>query len=430
MRQATYDLGNGYKVYAGQSDDPFYVDLGAIFDLLTIRPGAPGDRGGGVDGLGGFNCQTIALQVPIAALTRNHAMPADAKDPNAIIGVYAPASRRGDTSPILGGRPGGGDDQGEDDRNRGDRGDSEDRDDEAIAWRQVSRLGMPLTNEVIIHLADKDRWNRTDPVNDSQFLEYFANPEPAGLLHAIYGLDVPANPRNDIVAVFNAGLEGVNQPANVVPADLLRLNMLEPLSATPNRLGLLVGQLDGFPNGRRLTDDVVDIELRALAGVLAGKNIAPNNLLGDGVDRNDLDLQASFPYVSAAHQGFEHTHHRVEPVTPPPPPEAVGAAGAGSASSGEVEAARAPSVIFASKDGGRGAAIRYSQPAAGHVTVRVYNVRGQLVRTIVDQDETAGAHSVAWDGANETGNAAGSGMYFYRAELGGKAFDQKMILFR
>lgn len=174
--EAVHDLGNGVTVFAGPRDDPFFVDLGSVFDLLTIRPGAPGNAGGGVDGLGGFNVQTIAIQVPIAQLTAMHdEHDEDDKDEDdqddeddgkvdkavsSIIGVWATSSRQ--KVRVL--RK-----DGEAPRNSG-------------RWAQTSRLGMPLVNEVVIPLKDKDRFNASKPNKDGQFLEYVTDPEIAGLL--------------------------------------------------------------------------------------------------------------------------------------------------------------------------------------------------------------------------------------------------------
>ncbi len=417
MQQAVQTVDGDIKVYAGQSDDPFFVDLGAVFDLLTIRPGAPGNAGGGIDGLGGFNCQTIAIQVPIAKLTANGAMPTGNTDPNAILGVWATANRPKKGVGVI-----FGDDRG--------------------SWRQVSRLGMPLVNEIVIPLGDKDRWNASRPADDGQFLSYVVDPEPARLLNALYGLTVPPTPRNDLVAVFLTGVEGLNKRADVVPSEMIRLNVAIAPSTTPNRLGVLAGQLDGFPNGRRLVDDIVDIELRAVAGILVGAG-EPNSLLGDGVDANELAFQAAFPYVAAAHSGFTHEHHAMTPasaaraaegtvapaslglVVPSPGPATAGAAGS-LAAVGDGGAIAVPSVVYASTVGG--ARIRFAQPAAGPVSFRIYNVRGQVVRTLLNETRDAGEHVLAWDGADDSGARVAAGMYFYRGEVGGARFDQKLVM--
>jgi hypothetical protein len=412
MQQAVQTVDSDIRVYAGQSDDPFFVDLGAVFDLLTIRPGAPGNAGGGVDGLGGFNCQTIAIQVPITKLTATGDMPSGATDPDAILGVWATASR-----PKKGVGPATGSDR--------------------AAWRQVSRLGMPLVNEIVLPLAQKDVWNASEPSDDGQFLSYVVDPEPARLLHALYGLPVPEAPRNDLVAVFLTGVAGLNKRDDVVPAEMIRLNVAIPPSASPNRLGVLAGQLDGFPNGRRLVDDVVDIELRAVAGVLTGAG-EPNSLLGDGVDANELPFQSSFPYVAPAHAGFAHDHHAMTPagaanhesVAPASLGLDVPVAGAASSSPATVAGTTGagPSVVYASTS--EGARIRFAQPAAGRVSFRIYNVRGQLVRTLLDDTRPAGEATLAWDGTDDAGARVAAGMYFHRGEIGGERFDQKLVMVR
>jgi len=299
---AVHSLPHNVKVFAGQRDDPFFVDLGAVFDLLTIRV-PPGNMGGGVDGLGGFNVHTLALQVPITQLTACHCIPSGSGDPNAVIGVWSTASRPRHT--VL-------------------------NNDGTVTtygqYVQVSRLGMPLVNEVVIPLGQKDRWNNSKPQDDGQFLTYVTDPELARLLNVLYAgvLDpIPETGRDDLVTVFLTGISGLNQPPNVVASEELRLNVAIPpcpasTCATYSRLGVIGGDNAGFPNGRRLADDVVDIEERAVACGY-GFDFAPcvnnpsalNNLLGDGVDANDMPFLSSFPYVGTPHQGFDHQHHLV-----------------------------------------------------------------------------------------------------------------------
>jgi hypothetical protein len=288
-------------VFAGQRDDPFFVDLGSVFDLLGLRPFnaahvIPLPPAPGVDGLKGLNTHTIAIQVPKHRLTHDGSLGTDAANTNSIIGVYSTTLRRRLRI-----------DPDRDDR-RGDH-DWNGDDDRGNDWVQVSRLGMPLVNEVVIPLGRKDRFNASDPRDDQQFASLVLNPEPARLIPVLYPVvHVPTAPRNDLVAIFLTGVAGLNQPAHVRPSEMIRLNMAIPPSASPNRLGLLAGQLDGFPNGRRLGDDVVDIEVRALAGATPftpAFNVAPNNLLGDGVDANDKTFLPNFPYVASPFAGFE-----------------------------------------------------------------------------------------------------------------------------
>lgn len=295
-------LGNGGKVFAGPRDDSFFVDIGAIVDLLTLRPvqqlhmvPPTAQSASGVDGLKGYNVHTIAIQVPIADLVAGGTAPTVPTAANAVIGVWASSSRSRVTilntgasrQQLLGGTS------------------------------QVSRLGMPLVNEVVLSRAFKDIFNASEPAGDAPlftsnetFRNRVLNPEVATLMTALYGISVPPAPRNDLVQVFLTGLPGANQPPNVVPAEMIRLNVAVPVTAQPNRLGALANDVGGFPNGRRLGDDVVDIALRVVAGVLVdGFNKSPNNALTDGVDANDEEFLATFPYVALPHQGFESRPH-------------------------------------------------------------------------------------------------------------------------
>src|SRR5436309_383541 len=158
---------------------------------------------------------------------------------------------------------------------------------------------MPLVNEVVIPVGQKDKWNGSRPVDDAQFGSYVTDPEVPKLLQLIYKIPAPAAPRNDLVAVFLTGVAGLNQPPGVRPAEMLRLNTDLAPTANPARLGVLAGDIAGFPNGRRLTDDVVDITLQAAVGVLGGVRSS----LGDGVDRNDVAFGRTFPYLAPPHSG-------------------------------------------------------------------------------------------------------------------------------
>jgi len=281
------------KIFAGQRDDPFWVDLGGLFDTLTIRS-LPGNAGGGIDALTGFNVQTIAVQVPIADLTATGQAPTGPTDDNAIIGIWSTANRYSTT--VI-----------NSDGERKGEGD----------LVQVSRLGMPLVNEVVVPVGVKDHFNGSQPKDDAQYLDAVLHPVLPGLLNQIYGVKVPDGDRNDLVSVFLTGVDGLNKPANGVPSEMLRLNMAIPpaKAGEENRMGVLGSDNAGFPNGRRLGDDVVDIELQVVAGVLFSNdfNVAPNNRLGDGTDYNDRDFLGAFPYVATPHQGFEHKHHRQKP---------------------------------------------------------------------------------------------------------------------
>lgn len=296
---AVTSLPDGIKVFAGQRDDPFFVDLGSVFDLAGLRPFnplhvLPLPAAPDVDGVAGFNTHSIVIQVPTADLISS----------SATIGVYASASRQKVTVRSRG-----------HEKNNG-------------PWVQVSRLANPLINEVVIPLAQKDAWNGTDPRNDGRFLPFYTGPEVTRLENALYPVldDAPQTNRGDLVAVLLTGVPTLNFTGDT-KSDLIRLNTSIPPSAAAgagNRLGLLGGDFAGFPNGRRLEDDVTDIELRAFAcgygpivgpiiesfGFCSGNaNRSPNNLLGDGVDHNEKPFLTVFPYVATPHQGYEHAHH-------------------------------------------------------------------------------------------------------------------------
>jgi Domain of unknown function (DUF4331) len=284
-------LSNGIKVFAGQRDDPFFVDLGSIFDLAGLRPFnalhiIPLPQDTGHDGVANFNTHTIALQIPKAQLVGSG---------NGTIGIYASASRQ-QVRVLL--KDGNADHDG--------------------PFVQVSRLGQPLINEVVIPLGQKDLWNRSDPENDQQFLGRYLSPEVTRLENLLYPMLENANEinRNDLVAVLLTGVPTLNF-TGPKPADLLRLNTTFAPTAQigqGDRLGVLNGDFAGYPNGRRLEDDIVDIDLRAFAegygailhGALGLPNRSPNNLLGDGVDTNaDASFLPSFPYLGTPHQGYE-----------------------------------------------------------------------------------------------------------------------------
>jgi hypothetical protein len=285
-----YDIDENTRVFAGPRAEGFYVDLGMIFDLVNFREGtAVGDHGGGKNETAGFNVHAIALSVPIDTLTADHSVPTDPADPNAIVSMWSSTWRRATTtlSPTGAAPTVSGD------------------------WVQVSRLGNPLVNEVVIPLGMKDVFNATYPKDDlANFGSYVLNSELAGILNALFGVEVPPAPRTDLLALVQ-GIEGVTMRPGEVISDQLRLNVAIP--TTPiyavNRLGVLGGDLAGFPNGRRPYDDTVDIALRVVAGVLVPEfNVAPNNLLGDGVDGPDVPYIAGFPYLGTPHSGYSHVH--------------------------------------------------------------------------------------------------------------------------
>jgi len=307
---AVTSLPGGIKVFAGQRDDPFFVDLGSIFDLAGLRPFNPFHllplaAEPGRDALKNDNVHSIEIQVPTSQLV-SFSSPT--------IGIYATASRQKvrvlkDNGTVEGHGP----------------------------WVQVSRLGNPLINEVVIPLGQKDFWNREDPEGDQQFESLYTSPEVSRLENALYGTlpqghaggalsAIDDTGRSDLRTILLTGIPGVNFTGNT-DADLLRLNTAilpgsngacpagTASSAQPDRLGPLgaSGDLCGYPNGRRLGDDVIDIDLRAFAQgygpflhtALGLPDKTPNDLLGDGVDTNDVSFSGAFPYVAAPHQGYE-----------------------------------------------------------------------------------------------------------------------------
>ncbi|HEV8430489.1 MAG TPA: DUF4331 domain-containing protein [Pyrinomonadaceae bacterium] len=302
---AVYSLPNGGKVFAGQRDEGFYIDVGGVFDTLKLKSiGATN----GVDSTAGFNVSTIAIEVPIQELTRTGAVPGGPTAADAVVGVWATSSRQ--KVSVL-------------------RSSAFDTSDPLTAgpYQQVSRLGSPLVNELIIPLKLKDSFNRSTPAGDSQFGQFVTNPQLAQLLSAVFGITIPATPRNDLVAIFATGI-----PVNDVtgpnfttflsdgrPHEMLRLNVAIGPSSNPSRLGLLGGDVAGFPNGRRVFDDVVDISLRAVAGgtpFTPATNISPNNTLGDGVANNDVPFLSRFPYLGIPQSGNStsgapHQHHTI-----------------------------------------------------------------------------------------------------------------------
>jgi hypothetical protein len=339
--------GDTFWLFAGQTDDAFWVDL-QVFDLLTLRGQDPpiGYKKGNntpVDSVSGFNNHSLVIEVPINRLKQ---------DNEPVLGVWA-ASRRTTTSVLAGGESAG-----------------------ASSFVQVSRLGMPLVNEVVLPYALKDAFNSITPSTDAvlytggagagiqQILQKSVeDPEVGNLLCALYGVPLPGDNdkdckteftfgeirsgRGDIFDIFLTGIVlakeftiqtkdgpltlpagfNVNRPANVVPAEMIRINtdIKGKLCAPkPSRLGVLGGDACGFPNGRRLSDDVVEIELLAVAGaayqVLDGRdtdfvfNTALIDVLDDGVDFNDVPFRDKFPYMGLAQSGQSHFHQNADEV--------------------------------------------------------------------------------------------------------------------
>ena len=292
-----HELGDGGRAFAGQRDDPFFVDLGAIFDLGGLRPFnqahlIPLRERPGEDDLAGFNVNSIALQVPKAELTSDGMDVSAADASNAVIGVWAGASRM---APAM------------------DGGEAQ--------MVQVSRLGNPLINEVIIPVGEKDAWNSHGPDQDGAYLDRYLNPELAAIVNTIYP-DLPdarTEGREDLVLILGRGIPGVNQTNEDGLFDMLRLNMGIPPAERASRMAAVAGDVAGFPNGRRLADDVVDIELRAvvdgygsfLADAFGLPNLEPNNSVGDGCRTNDVAFADSFPYLGEPHQGYRGGEYRV-----------------------------------------------------------------------------------------------------------------------
>jgi hypothetical protein len=310
---AVHDLGGGVRVFAGQRAEGFYVDLGSIFDLANLRPfqqlhnqfgisvftgPAPG-----VNATNHLNVHSIAIQVPKADLVRKGAH--GATDPRSVIGVWTTASRQ---------------------RVRlwdADHGQNLD----SGPFRQVSRLANPLINEVIIALGDKDRWNTLPPADDKQFAHYYAHPELAALLPVLYpgvfpnlaALVKSRKVRADLQAILLTGIPpgivpGFQNSTGPLQADMLRLNTAIKPAANPDILGVVAGDLAGFPNGRRVFDDVVTVELRAIAGLtvpLVDKTFTPDKAAGqvtDGLGPASVSSPylSRFPYLGVPYSGFDN----------------------------------------------------------------------------------------------------------------------------
>jgi hypothetical protein len=292
------------RVFAGQRADAFHVDLGSIFDLGALRPFEnlhliPSAAAAGVNSLQGFNVHSIALQVPITEVSRSGKLPTSVGSPGAVIGVWASASRR--KSRIF-------------DRKTGEY-------QHHGPWEQVSRLGNPLFNEVIVPMAEKDAWNAHRPKYDKNYAKFVNHPELAKLLPVLYPGVFPHlasyhKARADLNAILLTGI-----PSGVVPgfqnytgpveADMLRLNLAIPPASSPNPLGLVGGDAAGYPNGRRVDDDVVTIELRAVAGAtipLVDPSYAVDGAAGlvkDGTSNTNTSATDTFPFLGNPGGGYQ-----------------------------------------------------------------------------------------------------------------------------
>jgi hypothetical protein len=282
---ATVEFGSGpSKTWAGQSDDAFFLDL-RVFDLLYgANLMEVGD-----DTLAGFNVNTLALQVPKTDLAKG-----GEADANPIIGIWSTTSRKSTRVQFADGSQ----------RNQG-------------RFVQVSRLGMPLVNEVVIPAGLKDYFNASKPTQDGAALGLVQDPELPHLLNAVYGLAVPDSDPNtagiqraDLISVFLTGVDKLNMPEGGTPGEMIRLNMsIPPCSSKCSRLGVLGGDIAGFPNGRRLSDDIIDESLRVVLGVLLPNHQAIADTIGDGVDANDVSFNTHFPYVAYPHSGSDADPH-------------------------------------------------------------------------------------------------------------------------
>ena len=287
----TADAAAAGALFAGQRDDPAFGDLGSLGDLLAIRPlGArhaiEGKRGKALDTRSGLDTMVIAMQMPIAWLTSSGTLPTDPAAADAVVGIWAGASRR----------------------------------DQGGALVQESRVGAPLVEQWLIPYGQRDAWRAAEPSGDATFQGYYQQPQLASLLDQAYpGIEAPrATDRLDLVQVLGRGIPGLNQNTTEGFFDQLRLNVAVPPAAKPNRLGVMGGDLAGYPNGRRLSDDVVDVTLRmvgdgygaSFAELLTGAGIPAadtkaNRALVDGCARNDARALKAFPYVGVPWDGVK-----------------------------------------------------------------------------------------------------------------------------
>ncbi len=294
------------KVFAGTTDDAFWIDLGGAFDTLNLRAAiAPGVLSAAQDAalvniaadtVSGYAVNSIAIEVPVSMLTRTGAVEA-ATSVAATIGVWATTSRPRLTTrraPLPAVSSG--------------------------SWSQIQRMGNPLINELVIGTGFKDRFSMDVPKNDAQFASFFLDPALARILNAATGgvLTIPAPPRLDLLPLvtYAPPIAASGTPGGPI-ADLLRLNTgVNPTApASASRLGLIGGDPAGYPNGRRVFDDVTDISLRAVAGVFnPAFNKFPNNVLGDGVNVNDVPYRTSFPYLANSPSGRDRRH--IDPGEP------------------------------------------------------------------------------------------------------------------
>jgi hypothetical protein len=332
-----FPLPTGETVFAGQRAEGFYVDLGTIFDLGDLRPIASAHNTfglnamlknmPGVNSTAAVNVHSIAIQVPKARLTVDGSNPTDATQASSVIGVYTTASRQ-----------------------RVRMYDPNGKSSVTGPYVQVSRLGNPLFNEVLVPLARKDQWNASAPSGDSAYAAGVANPELGQLLPVLFTPNFPnldaynkqiaagSKSRADLVAILLTGIPagvvaGFQNYTGATQADLLRLNMaVAPTTTNPNNLGLVAGDAAGFPNGRRVFDDVTNIELKAVAGLtipLVDKSFTPDKAVGivdqgltssatDTTAKGSVQYLTSFPYLGTPHSGY-YTPSATPAAVPPAP---------------------------------------------------------------------------------------------------------------
>ena len=326
--QGVHEITGNRTIFTGQRAEGFYVDLGAVFDLGDLRPfqnlhiGSQMPAAPGINAAKAKNIHTIAIKVPKTDLTADGRYPHDPTRPHATIGVFANASRQ--RSRVY-----------EDDGTVVHTG----------PFVQVSRQGHPLINEVVIPIGDKDYWNASHPVDDSEFAKYYAHPELAKLLPVLYpdvfpnlaALNASGKPRADLLAILLTGIPsgiiaGFQNYTGPVQSDFLRLNMaIPPTTDSPSNLGLIGGDAAGYPNGRRVFDDVTTIELRAIAGVtypLVDPSYQPDAAAGaitPGLTSSNTDVTAEntvhylprFPYLGVPHSGYYNPQNNKPAPLPP-----------------------------------------------------------------------------------------------------------------
>jgi hypothetical protein len=302
--QAIHQIKHGVRVFCGQRADAFHVDLGSVFDLGALRPlneahliSMPSMNG--VNSVQSYNVHTIAIEVPITRLTRDGSRPTNPLARKAVIGVWATASRRksqvwdAEKGRYVGHGP----------------------------WEQVSRLANPLFNEVIVPMAEKDEWNARPPWSDKRYTKYVNKPELQELLPVLYpgafpNLAAYDKPRADLNAVLMTGIPkgvvpGFQNYTGAVQADMLRLNLAVPPTDSPNDLGLVAGDAAGWPNGRRVNDDVVTVALRAVAGLtipLVDPSYTPDgaaSAVADGTTNTNAAATSGFPFLGLPGGGYQ-----------------------------------------------------------------------------------------------------------------------------